>query len=98
MALQIGDEGATNGMTKEIYEKLNELLMPKVPAENLIDAQKGWKQLAFAISAGVVAHIVSNMEITGLGVAGPVSLTVAGGTATGNVTLAQSSTTTGLVR
>jgi hypothetical protein len=98
MALQVGDQSATTGMTKEIYDKLNEMLSPTVPQENLTDAQKGWKRLAFAISTGVITHLLSNMEVAGLGVTGQATLPVAGGNASGTVTLAQNATTTGLIR
>jgi hypothetical protein len=92
MALEIGDQGANGGMTKDIYDKLNEVLKPKVPPANLADAQKGWKDLAFAIASGVVTHIVNNASVTGVSVAGSVTLPVAGGKAAGPVSLAQGAT------
>jgi hypothetical protein len=98
MPLQIGDQGATTGMTKEIYDKLNELFQPKVPAENLADAQKGWKDLAFAIATGVVGHIANNAEVSGLIVGGTVTLPVANNSASGPLTLRQTGPTTGLIR
>jgi hypothetical protein len=98
MALQIGDQGATTGMTKEIYDKLNEVLMPKVPSDQLADAQKGWKELAFAIATGVVTHIVEQAEVAGLAVSGNATLTVQGNQATGSVNLNQTGVTTGLIR
>ncbi len=98
MALQIGDEGATNGMAKDIYEQLNELLKAPVPPEDLAKAQKVWKQLAFGIATGVVTHLLANLEVTGLAVAGQVSLPVAANAAAGNVTLNQTGATTGLIR
>jgi hypothetical protein len=98
MALDVGDSGATAGMTKDIYEKLNELLMPSVPPEGLGDAQKVWKQLAFAIATGVVGHVLANLEVRNVTVAGNVTLPVSGANAAGSVTLAQNATTTGLIR
>jgi hypothetical protein len=98
MALQIGDQGATTGMTKEIYDKLNELFKPKVPPENLADAQKGWKDLAFAIATGVVQHITNNAQISGLTVGGTVALPVVNNSASGTLTLPQSGSTTGLIK
>src|SRR5258707_902478 len=89
MALSIGDQGASAGMTKDIYDKLNEVLKPNVPPENLSAAQKGWKDLAFAIATGVVTHIVNNAAVTGVSVSGDVKLPVAAGNASGKVTLAQ---------
>jgi hypothetical protein len=101
MALEAGDIGAGSGMSKEIYDKLNELLSPKVPAENLADAQKGWKELAFAIATGVIAHVTNNLEVTvsGLEVSGSASLPVgSGGQASGTVSLTQVGSTTGVIR
>jgi hypothetical protein len=92
MALDIGDQGASTGMAKEIYDKLNELLKPKVPPANLADAQKGWQDLAFAIATGVVTHIVKNAEVTNVSVSGNVTLPVAANSAAGSVTLAQGAT------
>jgi RNA-binding protein YhbY len=91
MALNIGDQGATTGMTKEIYDKLNDLLKPKVPDANLADAQAGWKELSFAIATGVVTHIVKNAEVTNVSVSGNVTLPVAANNAAGSVSLPQSS-------
>ena len=97
MALTIGDSSASDGMTKAIYDKLNEVLSPAVPASDLAHAQDGWKKLAFAIATGVVNHIVSNGEIQGLAVGGSASLAVANNVASGNVSLAQTGATTGLI-
>lgn len=98
MALQIGDSSASDGMTKGIYDKLNELLSPTVSPADLSKAQNGWKQLAFAIATGVVGHIQSSGEVAGLQVGGQVSLPVANNSATGNLALTQSGPTTGLIR
>jgi hypothetical protein len=98
MAIDVGDSGALGGMTKDIYDKLNELLKGKVPDDQLTDAQAGWKEIAFAVATGVVGHLLQNLEITGLQVTGSADLTVAGGKATGTVTLKQDATTKNLVR
>jgi hypothetical protein len=98
MALDIGDSGAGGGMTKAIYDQLNAVLMPKVPEADLPDAQKGWKELAFAIATGVVQHILANLEITGLQVSGTANLTVQNNSASGTVTLQQTGNTGHLVR
>jgi hypothetical protein len=98
MAIDIGDSGALGGMTKDIYEKLNELLSPKVPPDALPAAQSGWKEIAFAVATGVVTHLLAHLEVTGLTVSGSANLTVAGTSATGTVTLNQSGSTGGLVR
>ncbi len=98
MALEIGDQTAASGMTKAIYDKLNEMFQPKVPPANLADAQAGWRNLAFAIATGVVSYLLSNLEITGLTVGGSLTLPVSGSNASGNASLTQSGATTGLVR
>ena len=98
MALEIGDEGATSGMAKAIYDKLNELLKTPVPPEDLANAQKVWKQLAFGIATGVVTHLLDNLEITGLAVTGQVSLPIGGNNASGAVTLNQTAATSRLIR
>lgn len=98
MAMAIGDSSASDGMTKSIYEKLNELLSPQVPAADLAKAQDGWKQLAFAIATGVIGHIQSNAEVAGLTAGGAVSLPVANNTASGTLSLSQTGATTGLIR
>lgn len=92
MPLTIGDSGANAGMAKGIYDQLNEVLRPNVPAASLADAQKGWKSLAFAIATGVVTHIVNHAEVTGVSVEGTLKLPVSGANATGPVTLSQGAT------
>lgn len=98
MPLQIGNQAATAGMTKDIYDKLNELFQPKVPAENLADAQNGWRDLAFAIASGVAEHIVNNAEVSGLTVLGTATLPVSNDSASGSLTLKQNDSTTGLIK
>lgn len=82
MALEIGDENATSGMTKAIYDKMDELLNQSFENDpaSLEEAQKGWKNLSFAIATGVINHILDNMEIKGVTVIGDVASTVAGDT------------------
>src|SRR5262245_30951817 len=110
MALEIGNQQASTGMSQAIYDQLNALLSP--PLENMAPAdlekvRDGWRKLAFAIATGVVNHIKSNMEIFGIQTSGPVTTAVTGtvsegttvtGTGTGNVTTAQSGATTGHVK
>lgn len=69
MALAAGNQAATAGMTKAIFDKLDQVLGPGI--ESLEPAAKeavrdGWRKLAFAIAGGVVEHIVANMEIFGI--------------------------------
>jgi RNA-binding protein YhbY len=98
LALVIGDEGATNGMAKDIYDKLNELLKAPVPPADLEKAQKVWKQIAFGVATGVVTHLLDNLEVSGVAVSGQANLPVANNSAAGTVTLTQTSATTGLIR
>jgi len=94
MALIIGSEEADSGMTKEIYDVMNTLFSPNFQTviddaksedktkaqEALIAAQKGWKQLAYAISKGVIEHIQKNMEVNDINVSGNVTTAVEGKT------------------
>jgi len=106
MAMTIGDQKASTGMSKEIYDQLNQLLSPPISdANTLAKAQTSWQQLAFAIATGVVNHLKANMQISGIQVSGAVSATVAGtvagtavtGTATGTVNSTQTGDGSGLV-
>lgn len=86
MALAAGDQTAAAGMSKAIFDKLDEALGPGI--ESLDAAAKetvrdGWRKLAAAIAGGVVEHIAANMEIFGIQV-GPQSGT--GATQTGPTT------------
>jgi hypothetical protein len=104
MALSAGDSKASSGMSKAIYDQLNTLLSPSIPAATLPQSQTSWQQLAFAIATGVVQHIVSNMEINNIQTGGAISVSIsqvngaaATGTAGGSVTLNQSGSTSGHV-
>jgi len=105
MAMQVGDKGATSGMTKDIYDVMDQLMKPGVPPDSLEQARTGWKNLAFAIASGVVTHIKNNMEISGIQAQGSVTTAVTGtvagtavtGTGTGSVTTNQTGTPTGHV-
>ncbi len=72
MGLETGDIRASSGMSKAIYDKLNDLLSPPLedmPAEDMEKIRDSWRKLAYAIADGVISHIKSNMEITGVNVA-----------------------------
>lgn len=75
MPLNIGDKQATSGMSEAIYEELKALLEP--PLKELVDNKKmeegalnkvreGWQKLAYAIAKGVIKHMQSNAEVTGV--------------------------------
>ena len=109
MPLDAGNNTASKGMSKAIYDQiviqlsgnLNDL---EPEAQNAVTQQ--WQKLAFAIATGVICHIKSNMEIFGIQASGPVTtdvtVTVGGvegsGAGIGNVTTEQSGATTGHVR
>jgi hypothetical protein len=105
MAMQIGDDQASSGMAKAIYDMMDQIMKPTVPADSLEDARKGWKKLAFAVASGVITHIKSNMEISGIqgqgnvttNVVGTVAGTAVTGTGTGNVTTNQAGSPAGHV-
>jgi hypothetical protein len=109
MALQIGDTNATSGMSKAIYDQFDALLSPPLagmPPADLEKVRTGWRQLAYAIAKGVVEHIKTNMEISGIQTTGSVNVNVTGtvsgssvtGTGTGTVNTTQSGPTTGHVQ
>ena len=105
MALDAGTTNADAGMSGAIYQAIDaQFATPlrdaitnakddaakKIAQQNLSDAQQNWQKLAYCIAKGVVEHIKSNMEITGIQSSGTVS---------GNrVNTQQSGATTGLVR
>ncbi len=84
MALIIGDINASSGMSKTIYDKIREVMEPidGVTGQALEDLRNSWKKLAYAIADGVVNHIKSNMEITGIQTTGNINAAVTGNTAT----------------
>lgn len=88
-------------MTKAIYDQMNVILSPplsNLPSADLEKIRDSWKQLAFAISKGVIDHIMANIEIKGVQTTGNVSAAVSGSTATQNgVVFTQSNDGTGRV-
>ncbi|HZF20328.1 MAG TPA: hypothetical protein VE008_11550 [Burkholderiales bacterium] len=83
MALQIGDQGATSGMTKAIYDQMALVLEPGL--DGLEESKKTpirdtWKKTAFAVAKGVIDHIVANVEIFGVSCQGNISASVNGNT------------------
>ncbi len=94
MPLDPGTVAATSGMSKAIFEQMDAVLSPafsQLPQGDLDQAREGWRKLSFAIAGGVVSHIVANMEIYGIQVAGEIQQI-------GTVTLPQSGATTGHVK
>jgi hypothetical protein len=107
MAMQVGDEQASSGMAKDIYDQMDQIMKPTdpIPPASLEEMRKGWKKLAFAVASGVITHIKNNMEISGIQGKGDVTTTVTGtvagntvtGSGTGSVTTDQTVATTGHV-
>ena len=98
MGLDFGNKNATHGMSKAIYLEIDEQLSPplqmavndatgetkKKAQDALNEARDCWKKLSFAIAKGVVTHIISNMEISGIKTKGNIRATVSGNTSTAN--------------
>lgn len=96
MALTIGSVEADAGMSQLVYLEMDIQLSPplqnaidqaeeeadaKAAAENaLAEARNGWKKLSYAIAKGVINHILTNMEITGIETEGDVSTSISGDT------------------
>jgi len=73
MALEIGDQEATAGMTKAIFDEMQAIIEPGLGGlgeEDLESIREGWRKLSLAIATGVVNHILSNMEIIGIHTSG----------------------------
>lgn len=83
MGLIIGDENASQGMTKAIYDKIRQVMEPidGVSEEQMTDIRASWKKLSHAIAHGVVTHIKSNMEIKKIRTIDKVNVQGATGTA-----------------
>jgi hypothetical protein len=95
MALQVGSVNADSGMSRAIFEQIDRLLSPplqgavdgatgepKVKAQEALDAARdGWRKLSFAIATGVIGHILSNMEVSGVQTKGNIAASVSGSTA-----------------
>ena len=127
MSLLPGSVAADSGMAKAIYDQMDLLLSPHLVAaveqatgdarkqaqEALDGARDGWRKLSFCIATGVISHLRSNLEITGVQTAGAVNAPVSGQTgpaapsqhqhqvglaaAQAGVTFTQSNSGTGLV-
>lgn len=84
MALEIGDDQASSGMSKAIFDALSEALSKPPP-----DVKTSWQKLAFAVATGVITHLKANLEISGVQVTGTATLPVSSNQAQGTVTLDQ---------
>ena len=85
MALEIGSPAATTGMTKAIYDKMNEVMASSLDGLEPDQAEPirdGWRKLAHSVATGVVDHIREHAEVVGVVTRGDISATVAGDTAT----------------
>lgn len=105
MPLQIGDQNATIGMSRDIFQELENQLSNGMEPEEVEKVRPSWRRLAFAVATGVITHITANMEISGIESAGDVETTIQGtvnvtdvtGTGTGTANTTQTGLTTGHV-
>jgi hypothetical protein len=113
MALDPGTKYADSGMSKAIYDAINEeLSLPleqtveaaegdaKTKAQAALDgARDGWKKLAYAIATGVISHITDYMEVYDITTQGDVTTTIQGNIGTAhNVVFTQNNDGAGHVR
>ncbi len=84
-------------MSKAIYDEIANQLSSGMKPDDLDKVRPSWQKLAFAIATGVVSHIKSNMEVSGIQVSGPITVAVSGTQGTGTANLNQSGTLTGHV-
>jgi hypothetical protein len=88
MSLTIGNQTATTGMSKDIYDKLREALEeglpPEIGEDDLDAMRESWQKIAFAVATGVIEHIKANMEIRGVQAQGDVIASINGNTGTAN--------------
>lgn len=85
MALEVGNQQATSGMTKAIYDQIRAVMEPDLGdlgEQDLEEMRKGWRRISFAVASGVISHILSNMEIQSIQTQGDVNATVEGDTGT----------------
>jgi hypothetical protein len=83
MALTVGNQNATTGMTRDIYEQMRTILEPDLAGlgeEEIEPIREGWRKLAFAVATGVITHLRTNMEINGIQTRGNVAAAVNGNT------------------
>ncbi len=84
MGLNAGDITASSGMSKAIYDKIDEYMSPPLEedlsSEDMKKIRDSWKELAYAIAQGVISHIKSNMVIQSITTSGNVSTSVSGQT------------------
>lgn len=83
MALQIGDLGATAGMTKAIYDQIRANIEPdlaELSEEDLEPVRDGWRKLAHAIATGVIQHLLDNLEVRDVETRGTVTVSISGST------------------
>ncbi len=85
MALDIGNPAATTGMTKAIYDEMENVMessLEGLEPDKAEPIRDGWRKLAHAVATGVVEHIRDHAEVVEVITRGDISATVAGDTAT----------------
>jgi hypothetical protein len=68
MPLNAGDNTASAGMAKAIYDTMKAELTPLFASADvdMEPVEKAWKKISYAIAYGVIFHIKNNMEIIGI--------------------------------
>ncbi len=69
MALDPGNIEASEGMSKAIFDKIDEALSSSLVGldpETLEKVQDGWEKLSYAVAEGVVSHIKNESEVKGV--------------------------------
>lgn len=87
MALEIGNLGATAGMTKAIYDQIRANIEPDLgdlSEEDLEPIREGWKKLAHGIATGVIQHLLSSLEVRDIQTRGTVTVSMSGSTGSAN--------------
>lgn len=82
MALIFGDTAANTGMSKTIYDSVRQVMEPieGVSEQDMTPIRDSWKKLSYAVAKGVIEHMKSNMEISGVTTQGNVNTSVHGST------------------
>ena len=66
MALNPGNRGATLGMARDIFNRMDELLGEDLPDDldqgQTEEIRAGWRKLSFAIAQGVIFHLTQSEE------------------------------------
>jgi hypothetical protein len=85
MSLEPGNNNATVGMSKAVYECIKaefESNLIGLDPDNTQEIKSYWKKLAYAVSKGVIDYFIENLEIIGIATKGDILTSVKGQTET----------------